>query len=362
MIKTHGIHHISSMVGHGQRNMDFYAGVLGQRLVKKTLNYDDKNMYHLYFGNKEASTGLITTFPMNDSNDGKVGSGQVAIASYGIRPNTFEFWKSRLSKFNIDFSEDRRFNKKRLSFKDLDGLQIELIETNKGPKNTWEFNGVDKDNAIVGIDSAVIYSAKPEKTLQLFSDVLGYQVVDSNSDNFLLKINDDLGGSLELAKEPQSRGIMGVGTVHHIAFAINNDEIYEWKSKLEENGYRPTEVKNRKYFQSLYFREDGGLLIELATKGPGMIVDEDVENLGKSLIIPEHYKNDDHSHLMPLFVREVEELVGYGYRDRYEYEVLEKKHKITNRIKEIKSKDNISTEDRLEIEDLKAKYLDKGEY
>ncbi len=362
MIKTHGLHHISSMVGHGQRNMDFYARVLGQRLVKKTLNYDDKSMYHLYFGNHQASTGLITTFPMNDSNDGEVGSGQVGIANYGIRPESFEFWKNRLKKFNIEVSEDLRFNKKRLSFKDLDGLGIELIETDKGPKNLWEFNGVDQDNAIVGIDSAVIYSAKPEETLKLFTDILGYEVVDSNSDNFLLSINDDLGGSIELAKDPHNRGIMGVGTVHHIAFAVNNDEIYEWKNKLEENGYRPTEVKIRKYFKSLYFRESGGLLIELATKGPGMTVDEDVENLGKNLIIPDHYQNDDHSHLMPLFVREVDELIGYGYRDKYEYDVLEKKHKIMNQIKEIKSKKDISEEDRIEIEKLKAKYLDKGEY
>lgn len=357
MIKTSGIHHISSIVGHGQRNIDFYAGVLGYRLVKKTLNYDDKNMYHLYYGNDKADSGLVTTFPMNDSNDGKVGSGQVETASYGIRLDSFDFWKKRLSNFNIETREYTKFNKKRLSFKDLDGLQIELIETQKGLKNNWEFNKINADNAIIGINSAVINSAYPNKTLALFKDVLGYKIIDQDSDHYLLMVNDDFGGTIELAKKSLDRGIMGKGTVHHIAFAIDNEDIEAWKDKLEKAGYQPTKIKNRKYFKSIYFRDPGGLLIELATKGPGMTVDEGLDNLGQSLIIPDIYRDDNHDHLMPLFVREIDELIGYGYRDRYEYDILEKKYKIRNQINEIKSQKKLTSFDKAKIESLKTEYL-----
>ena len=359
MIKTNGIHHISSMVGHAQRNVDFYAGVLGYRMVKKTLNYDDKSMYHLYFGNREADSGLVTTFPMLDANEGVVGGGQVGSASYGIRLKSMEFWKNRLESFGIEVFETVAFNKKRLSFKDLDGLEIQLIETKLGKENSWEFNGVNKDNALLGIERALIHSRKPEETLKLFTDILGYTLVDQDSETYLLQVNDEFGGTLELAKASPKMGVMGVGTVHHIAFVINDDEIEEWKIKLQKNGFLPTKIKDRKYFKSLYFRETGGLLIELATKSPGMTIDEDLNSLGEELIIPDHYENADHSHLMPLFVREVSELVGYGYRDSYEYEILQRKHEIMEEIKSIKAKGDLSEKDTLKIQQLKAKYLKK---
>ena len=360
-MKTEGIHHISSMVGHAQKNIDFYAGVLGYRLVKKTLNYDDKSMYHLYYGNETANSGLVTTFPMLDSEEGKVGGDQVGVACYGIRPESLDFWKERLQTFNIESLEYTRFGKKRLSFKDLDGLEIELISTDQGPENTWEFNGIDSNNALIGIERALIYSNQPEKTLELLTKTLGYTKVDEDEDNYLLEVNDGFGGKLELGRKAQERGKMGVGTVHHIAFAVKNEDIDAWKTKLEDDGYQPTEVKNRKYFKSLYFREAGGILIELATQGPGMSVDEDLVNLGQEFIIPEHFKKDNHDNLMPLFVREVQELKGYGYRDAYEYELLAKKHKIIEKIKDLKAKEKLSEADENELKQLKKDYLNKGE-
>ena len=360
-MKTKGIHHISSVAGHAQRSIDFNAGVLGYRLVKQTLNYDDKEMYHLYFGNREANSGLITTFPMNNSACGKVGGGQVAASIYAIRPDSINFWKNRLQSFGIDTTENIRFNQKRLVFKDPEGLTMELVEQDKGPLNTWEFNGVKGQDTITGIESALIYSRNPEKTLNLFTEVLGYSLADEDNDHYLLKVHDELGGFLELAKKPSDRGLNGIGTVHHIAFAVGDNEIDNWKIKLEENAYRPTEVKDRKYFRSIYFREKGGLLIELATKSPGMTVDEKLGDLGSSLIIPEDFKNENHDDLMPLFVREVKELSGYGYRDRYEYEILQAKHEIMNKIKEIKLKENLSEADKNKLEALKKQYLNKGE-
>lgn len=305
MIKTQGIHHISSMVGEAQKDVDFYASLLAYRLVKKTLNYEDKNMYHLYYGNREASTGLVTTFPMNHSRKGQVGNGQLGVASFGIRPESFDFWKERLAFFGISTDDLTRFNKRRLSFEDPHGLKLELVETDKGPQNTWAFNGVEEDHAIIGIESSVLYSKNPEETLHLLTNILGYLIVDENDENYLLKTHDNLGGLLELAKNYPTRGIPGTGTVHHIALAVNNDEIDEWKVKLEEHGYRPTEVINRKYFRSLYFRETGGIMIELATKGPGVLVDENLENLGEAFIVPDHFKNEDLADLEPIVVREI---------------------------------------------------------
>lgn len=308
MIKTQGIHHISSMVGDAQQDVDFYASLLAYRLVKKTLNYEDKNMYHLYYGNREANTGLVTTFPMNHSRKGVVGKGQLGVASFGIHPESFEFWKKRLAAFGIEIEESTRFNKRRLAFEDTDGLKLELVETTKGPKNTWAFNGVEEKTAIIGIESLLLYSKKPTETLNLLTNILGYSIEDEDSDNYLLKIHDNLGGSLELAKDHPTRGIPGIGTVHHIALAVNDDEIDEWKEKLEENGYNPTDVINRKYFRSLYFKETGGILIELATKGPGVLVDEDLETLGEKFIVPEHFKNENLADLEPIIVREITEI------------------------------------------------------
>lgn len=305
-MKTQGIHHISSMVGDAQKDVDFYASLLAYRLVKKTLNHEDKNMYHLYYGNREANTGIVTTFPMNHSRKGQVGNGQLGIASFGIRSESFDFWKDRLTSFGIEFEESTRFNKKRISFEDPDGLQLEFIETKKGPKNTWTFNGVGEEHAIIGIESSVLYSKKPEETLQLLTDILGYSVIDENNKNYLLKIHDEFGGLLELAKNYPIRGIPGVGTVHHLSLAVNNDDIDEWKEKLINHGYRPTKVINRGCFQSLYFTDNGGILIELATKGPGLVVDEDLEQLGEKFIIPDHLKKEEIGNLESIVVRELD--------------------------------------------------------
>lgn len=308
MIKTQGIHHISSMVGDAQQDVDFYASLLAYRLVKKTLNYEDKNMYHLYYGNREATTGLVTTFPMNHSHQGVVGNGQLGVASFGVRPESIDFWKERFAAFGITAEEYTRFNKRRVAFEDPDGLKLELIETTKGPQNTWVFNGVDEEHAIIGIERLILYSKKPTETLNLLTNILGYALSDEDETNYSLTIHNELGGALELAKDYPTRGVPGVGTVHHIALAVKDEEIYEWKEKLEKHGYRPTEVINRKYFKSLYFKETGGLLIELATKGPGVLVDEDLETLGESFIIPEHFKDENLAELALITVREISEI------------------------------------------------------
>ncbi len=364
MLKTKGIHHISSIVGHAQRNVDFYAGVLGYRLVKKTLNYDDLDSYHLYYGNQQANSGLITTFPMVDGRPGEIRGGQVGVASYGVREQAFDFWKQRLKQFNIKYYLYERFNHKRLAFEDLDGLQLELIETTKRDLNTWSFNGVEKHHALIGIESAILYSQNPDKTLALLTNLLGYQLIDEDEEMYLLEISDNLGGRLELSKQAQPRGLMGVGVVHHIAFSVEDDEIEDWLKQLKDYGLQPTEIKDRKYFKSIYFREPGGILIELATKGPGMLVDDNLEQLGERLMIPDHYQNEDTSkleNLMPLEVKPITQLEGYGYRDRYEYEHLQQRETIKQRILDLKAKSDLTESEKIQLQDLKNQYRNKGE-
>lgn len=341
MLKTTGIHHISSIVGHAQRNVDFYAGILGLRVVKKTLNFDDKSHYHLYFGNKDGSTGLVTTFPWNDAVEGRVGDGQVGLAQYAIPKGSFSFWQERLTKKHVKHFTYTRFGQKRLGFKDPDGLELEFVEAMYQTTNSWSFDGITPNQAFIGIQSASLYSQRPEQTLRVLTEVLGYQVTAEEEDFIQLQVNDQLGGMLELNKKIQHNGRTGIGAVHHIAFKVKEEEIEAWRQQLIAAGLRPTEVKNRKYFQSLYFREWGGILIELATEGPGVLVDEPLATLGEELLIPPHFIGESaeiKASLMPLFVREVAQLGDYGYRDRYEFEVLQRKEKLKATIATIRAK------------------------
>lgn len=341
MLRTSGIHHVSSIVSHPQKNIDFNSGVLGLRLVKQTLNYDDKNTYHFYYGNDQANTGLSTTFPMIDSEEGVVGDGQVGYVIYAIRPHQQTFWQTRLKDYNLNSFYYSRFEQNRLAFRDLDSLNFELIETELGTNNKWQFNGINSEQAIVGIHSAMLYSHRPDKTLELLTEVLGYHLVEEDEEAYLLKVSDELGGLIELHKHQRGFGRMGRGTVHHIAFKINEADIEQWYETLVELGYRPTEIKNRKYFKSIYFREKGGILIELATNEPGMLVDESYEELGSELKIPAHYVDfaeELKNSLAPVTVREIKEFKNYGYRNKYEHEILEKRQQIKEIIADIEKR------------------------
>lgn len=363
MIKTQGLHHISSIVGQAQRNLDFYASILGMRLVKQTLNYDDKNTHHLYYSNTDGTTPLVTTFPFNDSEAVDLGGGQVKTQIFAIPKGTTHFWKTRFDHYNIKY-EDVSDG---IQFKDPDGLRLRLVEKDYPKMNPWRFNGIDEDHAIIGLDSATLLSVNYNKTLPLLTDILGYTLVKEDDEAYTLHIHDDLGGTLFLLKENKPMGELDRGTVHHIAFKVLNEEIDAWRELLLKSGYYPTEVKNRKYFKSLYFRDKGGLIIELATIGPGVSVDEPVEHLGESFIIPDHFEEERaeiFETMMPLFVREIDQMQSYGYRNRYEYELLKSKQKNQKVIKDLLTKKKTvglssREENLLEIE--KAKYMRRNQ-
>ncbi|MBP0726661.1 ring-cleaving dioxygenase [Bacillus sp. RG28] len=288
MLKTMGIHHITAMVRDAQRNIDFYAGVLGLRLVKKTINFDRPEVYHLYFGNEKGNPGtVITFFPWAKQGEGRIGTGQVGVISFVIPNGSASFWENRLQKFGVEITSNTRFGEKYIRFNDPDGLQLELIERDEGPMNTWSFGGVQSENAIKGFGGVVLYSAQTFKTTDVLENILGFECIGQENEFLRFKSVGDIGNTVDIHLSPSIRGLMGVGTVHHIAWrAKDEEELLKWRTLLIEKGYYPTEVRERNYFKAIYFHEEGGILFEIATDPPGFTIDESAEDLGKKLMLP----------------------------------------------------------------------------
>ncbi len=363
-MKVTGIHHISTIAWHAQENIDFYAGVLGLKLIKKTLNFDDKNVYHLFFGNSKHIVGSgITFFPWKkDYKEGMVGDGQVGVTTFIIPVGSSSFWKERLKKFNIRFNEVSRFNQNYIRFQDIHGITNELVESDLGEINDFEFNGVNKDVAIKGFFGAVLYSKDFEGTKAFLLDDLGLALVDENQYFVRFEASSNLGKYIDLYKTSMGKSVMGAGAVHHIAFGVAEIEIDSWKETLEKKGYYLTEVKDRKFFKSIYFKEPGGIIIELATLTPGF-EENQTDEINPALFIPphfEHLREEIENEVMPLFVEPVEKLVHYPYQSKQTY-LSWKAHqdllsKINYYAKEAKTR-TLTAEEILERDHLRRAYV-----
>ncbi|MDM5328965.1 ring-cleaving dioxygenase [Neobacillus sp. CF12] len=311
MQKTAGIHHITAMVNDAQRNIDFYAGVLGLRLIKKTINFDRPEVYHLYFGNETGDPGtVITFFPWEKQLKGRIGTGQVGVTSYLIPKGSIPFWEDRLKKFDVESRSSIRFGEKYIHFNDPDGLKLELVESDEGPINHWSIGGVQAENAIKGFSGAILYSAQPHKTAGVLENVMGLECIGQEGDFLRFKAEGHLGNTIDIQLNPSVRGLMGAGTVHHIALRAQDEkELLSWRSLLQDKGYYPTEVRDRNYFKAVYFHEEGGILFEIATDPPGFSVDEPVAELGKRLMLPswlESKREELEATLPPVEVRVLE--------------------------------------------------------
>ncbi|NHN32100.1 ring-cleaving dioxygenase [Paenibacillus agricola] len=288
-MQTAGIHHITAFVRHAQETVDFYAGVLGLRLVKKTINFDAPEVYHLYFGDGQGSPGtIITFFPYAGSRKGRIGGGQVGITTYAVPAGTLGFWEERLNSFGISFTKSERFSQTYLQFADKDGLRLELVEREEGAPSTWSFGGVPADKAIKGFGGAVLYSTAPERTGSLLVQVMGLQKIGEDAFYTRYQAPADLGNIVDVNIKPMELGAGGAGTVHHIAWRAQDDNEHGlWRSYVEQHGFHPTPIVDRQYFNALYFREEGGILFEIATDPPGFARDEQQEALGEKLMLPE---------------------------------------------------------------------------
>ncbi|PKG24776.1 ring-cleaving dioxygenase [Niallia nealsonii] len=309
--KTLGIHHITAIVGHPQENVDFYAGVLGLRLVKQTVNFDDPGTYHLYFGNEGGKPGtIITFFPWAKARQGIIGDGQVGVTSYVVPKDSMDFWKKRLEKFNIPFTVIERFGEQYLEFDDPHGLHLEIVEREEGEINTWTFGEVTSEVAIKGFGGATLLSTQPEKTAELLEKVMGLELVGKEGDFTRYRSTADIGNIIDLKLTPIGRGQMGVGTVHHIAWrAVDDQDQLDWQKYVAESGYGVTPVQDRNYFNAIYFREHGDILFEIATDPPGFAHDESTKTMGEQLMLPSQYEPHRakiEGSLLPFAVRDLD--------------------------------------------------------
>ncbi len=309
--KTAGIHHITAIVGHPQENVDFYAGVLGLRLVKQTVNFDDPGTYHLYFGNEGGKPGtIITFFPWANARQGKIGDGQVGVTSYVVPKGAMDFWEQRLAKFGVPATKMERFGEQYLEFDDPHGLHLEIVEREEGEKNTWQVGEIKPEVAIKGFGGATLLSVKPHETAQLLENVMGLQKVGQEGDFIRFQSSADIGNVIDLKLTTIGRGQMGVGTVHHIAWRAKDDEDQlEWQKYVADSGYGVTAVRDRNYFNAIYFKEHGEILFEIATDPPGFAHDESLETMGEKLMLPEQYethRDQIERALIPFEVRELD--------------------------------------------------------
>lgn len=291
-----GIHHITAIAGSAKRNYNFYANVLGQRLVKKTVNFDDPQTYHLYYGNSEGAPGTILTFfPWEGIQNGRRGARQATEIGYSVPEGSFEFWLKRFEKHNVIYNKvAEKFGEQYLTVLDPDGLKLELTAS-KGTDSRlpWETEEVKAENAIKGFHNVTITTNKMQPTADILTGVFGYKLLEQSVNRYRF-VTDTVENAaivdlVEVAGE--AAGHVAGGSVHHVAFRVANEEVLMfYREKIAALGLNITDKIDRNYFYSLYFREPGGVLFEIATDNPGFAVDEPVEELGQHLKLPEQHE------------------------------------------------------------------------
>lgn len=284
-----GIHHVTAIGSDPGRNLDFYTRTLGLRLVKRSVNQDDASVYHLFYGDRSGSPGTsMTFFPYPDARSGRVGNGQVSTVQFLIPAESVDYWTERLASRNVDTDASvDRFGDTVIAFRDPDGLPLELVARDDAPAGDPPDGPVPESHAVPGFFGVTLSLVDKASTVHLLRR-MGYAPSETNAERQRLLANGDLGYVVDLRQtrnEPQ--GQPGAGTVHHVAFQVSADEQAAWRDVLIEEGLRPTEIIDRKWFESVYVRTPGGVLIEFATKTPGYTVDEPLEELGGTLVLPE---------------------------------------------------------------------------
>lgn len=289
-----GIHHITAIASDPQRTLDFCTEVLGLRLVKLTVNFDDPDTYHFYFGNRQGTPGSILTFFLwRDSRRGTVGHGQVSATAFAVPADALDYWRARLVAAGLS-AEDagERFGEPVLGFADPDGLPLELIASAAArPDDAWRGGGVSPAAAICGFHSATLLEEGYEKTSTLLQQVMGLQPVGTEGNRFRYQApGGNPGAMVDVVCAPDGpHGQLGAGTVHHIAWRTPDDaQQGAWRRRLVDEGYNVSPVMDRTYFHSIYYREPGGVLFEIATDPPGFAVDEAPDHLGEALRLPPH--------------------------------------------------------------------------
>jgi glyoxalase family protein len=283
-MKLEGIHHVSSITGDAQANVNFYAGTLGLRMVKKTVNQDDPTVYHLFYGDEKGSPGMdLTYFEYPGARPGRAGGGMIHRIVLRVGSEAaLDFWEERLGTHAGERSQGS------LLFSDPEGLGLELrvVATADTPL-TASHPEIPSEHAIQGFEEVRAYASDPDASRTLLEDALGFERDGGMSWEARGK---NRGGRYVYDAAPADRGIPGAGTVHHVAWASLDDEQVKWRDRVIAGGAQPTPVIDRYWFKSVYFREPSGVLFEIATMGPGFSVDEDPAHLGERLVLPPKFE------------------------------------------------------------------------
>lgn len=288
-----GLHHVTAIASDPQRTLDFYVGLLGLRFVKRTVNFDDPASYHFYFGDARGTPGTILTFfAWPGARRGIRGTGQIEAPAFAIPPNSVSYWLDRFKEHHVPAEKTpARFGEEVLRFADPDGLVIELIASiSSAGFEPWANSTVPVEHSLRGFHGVSIALEGYEQTAKLLTETFGYRLVEQLNSRFRLEAPSEAeaGRIVDLLCTPDgSPGRVAAGSVHHIAFrARDAAEQLVWRERLVDLGYNVTPVIDRTYFHSIYFREPGGVLFEIATDPPGFTLDENVEELGNHLRLP----------------------------------------------------------------------------
>jgi glyoxalase family protein len=294
--KITGIHHITAIAGNAKRNLDFYTRVLGLRMVKRTVNFDDPGTYHFYYGNEKGTPGTILTFfPWEGIASGRTGTGMATEIGYSVNKDSLPFWADRFREFTVSQGETaERMGEVYLPFRDPDGLDIALIGSNDADnRQPWITPEVPAAVGTKGFHSITLTLREIGPTAAILTDVFGYRQERQEGNRYRFRTDaTPTAGIVDLVEDmKRGRGLNGGGTNHHVAFRVANEEVQmAYREKILRRGLHITPKINRDYFFSLYFREPGGVLFELATDNPGFTVDEPLGQLGTHLKLPEQYE------------------------------------------------------------------------
>ncbi len=289
--KINGLHHVTAIAGPAQRNLDFYAGVLGMRLVKKSVNQDDPATYHLFYADAEGRPGTdLTFFPWQQLAPSRKGVGLSVEVQLAVPEGSLAFWEERLGGYGLKPTTlEVRFGERALPLRDPDGLEVALVETGEREFSPWERSDVPENRQIMGLHGARLWERELYPTATFLTQTLGFEA--AGQENGWSRFSLAGGGSgrfVDIKELPNlSRGQWGTGSIHHLAWRVDDTpQELELRARIAAAGRRPTEQVDRFWFKSVYFMEPGGALFELATDGPGFAVDEDPARLGESLVLP----------------------------------------------------------------------------
>lgn len=292
-----GLHHITAIAGDAKRNFDFYTRILGLRFIKKTVNFDDPHTYHFYFGDEQGSAGTILTFfPWgNEIQQGRRGSGMATEIGYSVPEGSIDFWIKRFEENNVIYNKPaEKFGEKYLTFLDPDGLKLELTEVKTDSRHAWESAEVSAAVATRGFHHITLTLKDKEPTAYILTNVFGYQLIKTEGNRYRYATDSVADAAIvDIVEIPsENRGFNANGTVHHVAFRVKDDgALMEFRDKIVKLGLSITPQIDRNYFHSLYFREPGGVLFEIATENPGFTVDEPLAELGQNLKLPAQYES-----------------------------------------------------------------------